>query len=220
MCRYNTYDVPFDIDSLPLKNCKQVIIVSIQNESDFKGRIDTYETGITGSWKHLKTYQCVVGQNGVSENRHEGEPVTPEGIYGFLFAFGSAENPGLKMEYRQTDPYDYWSSAAEREYNTWVRYTGDAPDEYFYGSGNYEALYSEPLYKYAAALDFNYYNKVTGKGSAIFFHIAPYSGSGTGGCIALDENGLLQILKCMDPDKDPKICIGTSKYFKSLSQLL
>lgn len=185
------------INALPLGNSKQAIIVTVADVSDKNGTMKVYEKNKNKKWKQLWEYPCVVGILGVNDNRHEGDLTTPEGIYGFLFEFGSADNPGTKMEYRKTQPGDYWSAhKTQTEYNTWVHYDGDDPVERF-GFDSYEDLYAEPLYKYAAALDFNYYedSKVVGKGNAIFLHIAPPGGGGTGGCIALNEDGLVQILK-------------------------
>lgn len=206
------------INVLPLSNSKQAIIVTVADVSDKDGTITVFEKTGNKKWKQLWTYPCVVGILGVNANRHEGDLTTPEGIYGFLFEFGSADNPGTKMEYRKTQPGDYWSALeTQSEYNTWVHYDGDDPIERF-GFDRYEDLYAQPLYKYAAALDFNYYedSKVVGKGNAIFLHIAPPGGGGTGGCIALSEEGLVQILKWMDPAREPKICIGTETYLRGL----
>ena len=77
---------------------------------------------------------------------------------------------------------------------------------------NYESLWLEPLYKYAAVIDFNYgANKILGKGSGIFFHIAPPGGGGTAGCIAVTEDHLVKILKWMDPSKNPCIMLGAQR---------
>ncbi|URZ02871.1 L,D-transpeptidase family protein [Clostridium felsineum] len=199
-------------DKLPLGNSKQAIIVTTPTESSVNMVLNAYEK--TGHTWHLKfTTNGVVGLKGISLNKKEGDLKTPEGIFGFLFEFGSAPSPGTKMEYRQTHPGDYWSSVpTQEEYNTWVTYNGDP--EIRFGHGNYENLYTTSVYKYAAALDYDYgVNKVIGNGSAIFFHIESASGNGTAGCIAIPEAPLVQILKWMNPNKAPKIAIGTPAYF-------
>ncbi|MFN8605570.1 MAG: hypothetical protein U0Z74_05910 [Romboutsia timonensis] len=38
-----------------------------------------------------------VGQNGITNNKKEGDRKTPSGIYGFDIAFGLAENPGTNI---------------------------------------------------------------------------------------------------------------------------
>ncbi len=205
------------ISSLPLSNSGQAIIIKVVALSSVNGTCEVYEKDNSGTWELVWNYPCVVGLKGVSANRHEGDLTTPEGIYGFLYEFGSAANPGTKMEYKQTQPGDYWSSVNTiEEYNTWVHYIGD-PIARFGGTDKFEDLFNEPLYKYAAALDFNYGpGKILGKGSGIFLHIARSSGSGTAGCIALNEYNLLKVLRWMDPSENPKICIGTETYLRSL----
>lgn len=204
------------INRLNLNTSSQAILIEVQNNTDVHGVCSTFSKE-NGIWSKINSYPCVVGMRGVSADRHEGDYTTPEGIFGFLFEFGSAQNPGTKMEYRKTQPGDYWSSVRTgAEYNTWVHYDGD-PVRRFGSTKYYEDLYNEPLYKYAAALDFNYYQpKVIGKGSAIFFHIAPSSGGGTAGCIAISKENLVTVLKWMDPSQNPKICIGTPDYLNSL----
>jgi len=55
-------------------------------------------------------------------------------------------------------------------------------------------------------IDFNT-QRTPYKGSAIFFHIAPYSGRGTAGCVGVGEGDLVKILKWINPSKNPKIII-------------
>ncbi|KHD35453.1 hypothetical protein NL50_13195 [Clostridium acetobutylicum] len=204
------------IDKLPLKDSGQAIIVETPNESSAAMKLFTYEKDNSNTWRLKLTTKGVVGVKGISLNKKEGDLKTPEGIFSFLFEFGSAPNPGTKMEYKRTHPGDYWSSSRTiKEYNTWVTYKG-SPETRF-GHGNYQNLYTTSSYKYAAAINYNYgTNKIIGNGSAVFFHIAPRNGGGTPGCVGIPETSLVQILKWMNPSKNPKIAIGTAKYLSSL----
>lgn len=206
----------FAIKDFALGKSRQVILVQASSASSVHVKYKTYEKDSNDNWKLKLSTIGVVGKKGVSANRHEGDLTTPEGIYGFLFAFGRASNPGTKMQYRKTHPGDYWVST-RKQYNLWVKYKSN-PNTKF-GRGNYEDLYATSLYKYAAALDFNYgKNKIIGKGSAIFMHIAPHSGRGTAGCIGISEKSLVKVLKWMDPKKNPKIIIGTTAYLNKLAK--
>lgn len=115
-------------------------------------------------------------------------------------------NPGFKFPFREAGPYDYWvSNSTWDEYNVWMTYKGNPKNRFI----DYELLSSQPLYKYAAATDFNYNSdKIYGKGSGIFMHITPYSGGGTLGCVGMPEDKLLNILMWMDPSKNPVIIMG------------
>lgn len=206
---------PALIDVLPLNGSSQAILILGGSTSSEYAKCEVYEK--TGNqWSKKWTCNSVVGRNGMSANRHEGDKTSPMGIFGFIFEFGSAQNPGTKMEYRHTSSGDLWTSNPYNinEYNTWIHYTGADPNGRFY---DFEDLYATSVYKYAAAIDFNYGSgKVIGKGSAIFMHISPNSGRGTLGCVGLPEGTLVQILKWMDPTKRPKIIIGTEKYLRGL----
>lgn len=187
-------------------NSEQVLVVLADRYGTYKTTYSAYEKK-NGKWTTFSSGNSVIGKSGFSDNRKEGDMTTPTGKYGFPFMFGTASNPGVKFEYRKVIEGDYWvSNNIISEYNVWMYYTGPNPDERLY---DYEALWKQPLYKYAAVIDFNYYsNKQLGVGSGIFLHIAPYSGYGTAGCVAMKEAELVKILKWLDPGKKPIIVMG------------
>lgn len=197
-----------------LGNSRQAMIVIGSSTSSVNTTFEVYEKDENGVWNKKWTFPSVIGYNGMSTKHAEGDGTSPMGIHNFLFMFGSAENPGVKMEYRKTRPGDYWiSDVHSPNYNEWVHYDGDRSD--LGNPKDIEDLYAIKSYKYAAALDYNYGGKrVIGKGSAIFLHIR--GGSSTAGCVALSEDNLLKVLKWMDPAKSPKIVIGTEAYLRSL----
>lgn len=163
---------------------------------------------INGSWKEYSNGSAVIGRAGFKNNRREGDKSTPTGKYGFPFMFGRNSNPGVKFEYRKVRKNDYWVSNTNLpEYNVWMHYEGNNAVSRL---KDFEKLWEQPLYNYAAVIDYNYYtgSKVMGKGSGIFLHIAPYSGRGTAGCVGLSQSNLLKILKWMDPSKNPTIIMG------------
>ncbi|HEY5562693.1 MAG TPA: L,D-transpeptidase family protein [Clostridiaceae bacterium] len=185
---------------------EQVIVVLTNNYGVVQGTYATYDR-INGAWVLFSSGRAVVGQKGFSEDRTEGDMTTPTGKYGFPFMFGIAANPGVHLEYRQVVEGDYWvSNTILSEYNIWMHYDGTDAKVRLY---DFESLWTEPLYKYAALIDYNYCsNKRMNKGSGIFFHIAPSSGNGTAGCVAVSEENLVNVLKWLDPAKDPCIIMG------------
>lgn len=203
------------IDNLnSVGNSSQVIIVESPSTGTFQVTASAYEL-IDGKWsEYISPFSAVIGMNGFSTNRHEGDKTTPVGAYHFPFLFGWNGNPGFKYPFRAAGPYDYWvSNTTWDEYNVWMTYKGD-PKKRF---ADYELLSSQPLYKYAAATDFNYNSdKIYGKGSGIFLHIAPYSGGGTLGCVGMPEDKLLKILLWMDPSKNPVIIMGPTAELNSM----
>lgn len=185
---------------------EQALVVLADEYGTYKTTYAAYEK-INGKWTVISSGNSVIGKCGFSDNRTEGDMTTPTGKYGFPFMFGTASNPGVKYEYRLVTEGDYWvSNTILSEYNVWMHYTGSDPEARLH---DYEELWKQPLYKYAAVIDFNYYsNKQMGKGSGIFLHIAPYSGLGTAGCVAMKEAELVGVLKWLDPNKKPVIVMG------------
>lgn len=212
----NLMDIPNKlIDNLnSVGSSTQVIIVEASSFGTFHASATAYEL-IDGRWsEYVPTFDCVVGINGFSTSRHEGDKTTPVGAYHFPFLFGWNGNHGFKFPFREAGTYDYWVSNTNwDEYNVWMTYKGDPK----YRFADYELLSSQPLYKYAAATDFNYgSDKIYGKGSGIFMHIAPYSGGGTLGCVGMPEDRLLKILMWMDPAKNPVIIMGPTSELNNM----
>lgn len=203
--------MPQELTSIPdistnVGDAQQVIVILASSYGTSHAAFKTYEKA-NGFWKLINNGNAAIGINGFSDNRHEGDLTSPSGKYGIPFLFGNAVNPGVKLPYRKVQTGDYWvSNKIIEEYNVWMHYDGTDVDARFY---DYEKLWEQPLYKYAAVIDFNYgVGKVMGKGSGIFLHIAPVGGGGTEGCIGVSESNLVQILKWLDPGKKPVIVMG------------
>lgn len=194
-----------DIQTNP-GDSQQVIVVLAPSYGTINASFKTYEK-INGLWQVANSGSAVTGKKGFSDNRQEGDLTSPTGKYGIPFLFGNAANPGVKLPYRKVQEGDYWvSNKIIEEYNVWMHYEGSDAKERLY---DYEALWTQPLYKYAAVIDFNYgQGKIMGKGSGIFLHIAPYTGGGTLGCIGISETNLVKTLKWLDPAKKPIIIMG------------
>lgn len=146
----------------------------------------------------LSGVSAIIGKNGMVADsvRVQDTDTTPAGVYNIRFAFGWADNPGTKLEYRVADDNAYWDeNSGTANYNRWVEGNPD---------GDYEQLKTQPLYKYAMVLDFNW-NQTPRKGAGIFIHIKPQHY--TGGCIGIDEGPLLKIMAWVDPLKNPKVLI-------------
>lgn len=182
---------------------QQLIVITNKSISSYIAVCNVYEK-IDGQWKYVwKNLYAVTGKNGMSYNRHEGDKTSPAGIFTITQAFGIAANPGTKMPYRVVQEDDWWAgdSLHPATYNTWQK----APSTGWRESES-EHLIDIPLYKYAMVIDFNT-ARIPYIGSAIFFHIAPYSGGGTAGCIGVKESDLVKLMKWIDPKKNPKIII-------------
>jgi len=191
-----------------LKSNEQVIVVTTDNENLKSGILAFYEKE-KGVWKKVfPDIPVVIGRNGMTKNKKEGDGKTPSGVFPLGTAFGTGKKPAsLKIPYRQTTKYDYWvDDPSSPDYNRWIHYRGNPKKRW----KSFERL-THPLYKHAIVIRYNDEPVVKGRGSAIFIHIWNKPSGHTLGCIATSEANVLKIMKALDQKKNPIIVISTKK---------
>jgi L,D-peptidoglycan transpeptidase YkuD (ErfK/YbiS/YcfS/YnhG family) len=154
-------------------------------------------------------WRARVGRNGLSTDRHEGDGTTPLGTFGFLpTMYGVAANPGVRYRYHQLVCGDWWDAdPASRTYNRFRHVACNAKPPF--------AAASEPLWRYPSAyrhfvaLDFNTKPVGPGRGSAMFLHAD--TGRATAGCVSIALPHLVQTLRWLDPDAQPRVAIAVAK---------
>lgn len=172
------------------------------------------------------TENVAIGRGGLisSKDKKEGDGCTPAGIYNIVGTFGAnfnktkrytinSKNPIIKgishLQIEETNKCFFIDDPQSCYYNTMQWALGDKTNNW----NSAEDLYNE-LYKYALILDYNK-DCISGKGSAIFIHVARKDLSPTAGCIAFIERDLNKLISKMK--KDVKIYIGVkdkNKYKK------
>lgn len=176
--------------------CSQVLLVKSPSMSSSSAQVSCYEK-TDGEWKCVKSdMYSIIGGNGMhyGSSRRQNTNTTPAGIYNIMYMFGWGGNPGVKYQFKVPDDNSYWNlNDGSPTYNRWVE--GNP-------GGDNEHLKTEPLYKYAMVLDYNY-EQQKGKGGAIFIHLNPPHY--TGGCIGLGESNLVSVMRWLDPGKNPKV---------------
>lgn len=185
----------------PVGDTGQMIVVSVPEASATKGTLTAFEKDANGKWTPvIGPVAAYVGDKGIGkpeDNVHR----TPEGTFALGQAFGRQDNPGTKLPYKKVDQQDWWDGNMKSpSYNKMVRQP-QTPGE---GSEN---LYDMgPAYDYAVQVVHNPTN-TPGNASAIFLHVGSEP---TWGCIAVDKDSMVKILKWLDPAKNPKISIGVN----------
>lgn len=179
-----------ELSTLP-KEVKQVILVQ-DHKLSLWNRTDGEECGCddVSGWEMAFEVPCHYGKNGLSADRHDGDGTTPIGLFKVLYCFGNAPDPGAGMTYRQIQRTSYWSGEKE-DYNTWVEMEPGTRE-----MGRSEYLFRFKIsYKYAMAIDFNTNPVVWGKGFAIFIHCDYLDDQTTAGCVAIEEQYMLRLVK-------------------------
>ena len=170
-----------DLNTLA-KEVKQVILVQDHRLSLWNRTAE--------SWDMAFEVPCHYGKNGLNADRHDGDGTTPIGLFKVTLVFGNAPDPGSAMPYRRITPTSWWSGEKE-DYNTWVEVEPGTRD-----MSRSEHLYRFKIsYKYAMAIDFNTNPQVWGKGFAIFIHCDYLDDVTTAGCVALEEQYMLRLVK-------------------------
>jgi len=186
---------------------QQVVIVTATSSTTDVATLQTFELD-AGKWRAVFPAMAAhIGRAGFSAEKHEGDLKTPQGMYGFGTMFGQRANPGVKFPYRQADSQSVWVDDVNSPYyNTWQENAALSGEHL--ASAGYATAYA-----YAVDIAYNTAPVVPGKGSAIFLHVS--TGGGTAGCVSIAQSNLLEVLRWLDPAKNPVIVMGPASAIRS-----
>jgi L,D-peptidoglycan transpeptidase YkuD (ErfK/YbiS/YcfS/YnhG family) len=182
---------------------QQLIVVEVADPTDTFAQLQAFDR-VDGRWvPAFAPTTARVGRSGISADRHEGDGTTPEGVFTLTEAFGNEPDPGSKLPYRSVHDQDYWvTDSSSPYYNTWQ--SGPPAGRWTEA----EALWTlTQAYRHAVVIDYNRDPIVPGRGSAMFLHVR--NENPTSGCVAIDLDRLVEIMRWLDPAQAPKIAIGT-----------
>jgi L,D-peptidoglycan transpeptidase YkuD (ErfK/YbiS/YcfS/YnhG family) len=148
-----------------------------------------------------------LGRSGLSNAKREGDGTTPTGTFRVATTvYGIAPDPGVRGPYHRLVCGDWWDeNPGSPTYNTFQHVPCGVRPSF---GGQSEALWRiSPQYRYFAVIEYNAHPVVSGRGSAIFLHVAVGS---TAGCVSLPERQLLRLLGWLRPSASPLIRIGIS----------
>ena len=142
-----------------------------------------------------KEYLCALGRGGMNVKESEGDGITPLGTWPI--------RRGFYREDRIEKPKSCISFTPITQNMGWC----DAPQDLLYNQlvelpfkSSHETLWrDDPLYDLILVLGYNDDPVISGKGSAIFMHIARQNYTPTAGCIALNQSDLLEIIINLTP---------------------
>jgi len=140
--------------------------------------------------------KCALGRNGIVADKSEGDGGTPTGVLPLRQVFYRADRldpPNTPLPLVRLEPDDGWcDDPADYAYNTHVKLPYPASCE--------ELWRDDHLYDVIVVLGYNDDPVVTGRGSAIFLHVACSSFRPTEGCVALVLEDLLNLLGSVGGD--------------------
>lgn len=175
------------VASLDVASQTDQIIVVAATGTD--ATVSMYKRGSNGIWKEVfYTTEGKIGCSGLGKEK-EGDGKTPVGVFHFIKAFGTKENPGTSLEYTVVDESNYWVDDPNSQYYNQFVSTNEVTMDW--ESAEHLTEYEE-WYYYCLALDYNI-ERESGKGSAIFLHCTKTGP--TAGCIAIPEQYMIEVLK-------------------------
>lgn len=137
-----------------------------------------------------RRFRCAVGRGGIRMDKQEGDGATPAGRWPLRELFYRPDRfarPRCVLPARALGRHDGWCDAPEdSNYNSPVRLPYSASAEQLWRTDH--------LYDLIVVVGYNDQPVVSGRGSAIFMHIAREDYSPTAGCVAFARNDLFAIL--------------------------
>jgi len=210
-----------------LSNSYQLIVVSTPSWNAINGQLQRFTRDSThASWKAVgKSIAIVVGKHGLGWDprisylhdqtaiKHEGDGLTPVGVYAIKPIFGFAKQYHQKADYfLLTNTSVCVDDVKSIYYNQLI--DGSKVTQKDWNSG--EQMRQVPQYKLGAMIQYNTTPVVPGAGSCIFMHIWKNPTSGTAGCIAMEESNLKQTLAWLRLQKHPIIVIFPMQIYKDI----
>lgn len=210
-----------------LRDAMQSVVVTTKNSSAIQGTGQLFERANSkAKWAPLgSSFPIVVGAKGLawaedmapllktrSVFKKEGDGKSPAGVFNLTSAFGTAEKPNTKLSYTQLEKYtECVDDVKSGHYNRIVDRMK---------VGNFDWKSSETMLEIGEQYDLgvfvahNTYPLKSGNGSCIFLHIWKDENSGTAGCTAMERSNAENILKWLDPSKNPVLIQMTEIDYK------
>jgi L,D-peptidoglycan transpeptidase YkuD (ErfK/YbiS/YcfS/YnhG family) len=139
--------------------------------------------------------RAAIGPSGIAIKSGEGDGITPRGAFPVREIFYRADRmpaPVTSLPLRAIEKDDGWCDApADANYNRLVKLPYPASAETMWREDH--------LYDLVAVLGYNDDPVVSGKGSAIFLHLARPDFSATHGCVALTPGDWLAAIGQLEP---------------------
>jgi L,D-peptidoglycan transpeptidase YkuD (ErfK/YbiS/YcfS/YnhG family) len=148
------------------------------------------------------TIPVALGRGGIIANKREGDGGTPKGSFRPVRLWWRADRhkrPQTFLPVRAIRPEDGWcEDPASRHYNRPVKLGRDRDGD--------RLRRDDHLYDFIVEIDHNTSPRVTGRGSAVFLHLARKNFSPTAGCVSMTGSAMLHLLRRLGPRT--KILIG------------
>jgi L,D-peptidoglycan transpeptidase YkuD (ErfK/YbiS/YcfS/YnhG family) len=136
-----------------------------------------------------------LGRSGILANKREGDGATPRGAFHPVRLWWRADRlarPRTLLPVRPIRPQDAWcEDPADRRYNRAIRMRPGAAGD--------RLRRDDRLYDLIVEIDHNARPRISGRGSAVFLHVARPDRGPTAGCVAMERKALMRLLARIGP---------------------
>jgi L,D-peptidoglycan transpeptidase YkuD (ErfK/YbiS/YcfS/YnhG family) len=143
-----------------------------------------------------------LGRGGILANKREGDGGTPRGTFHPRRLWWRSDRhprPRTFLPVRNIGPADGWcEDPADRRYNRPIRLSDGDPGD--------RLRRDDHLYDFIIEIDHNTRPRMSGRGSAVFLHLARPQFAPTAGCVAMTRTAMLRLLHRLG--RRTKIVIG------------
>ncbi|WP_101877828.1 L,D-transpeptidase family protein [Lachnoclostridium edouardi] len=175
-------EATFDAEKFKLPNEAKVLVV-VEGTTGTECNVYAYEK-VGDSWKNRLSGKGYLGQNGMSNHRVMGDKTTPIGVFQMNTPFGQKPAlEGFPKNYIQVDTSYVWSDQT----NSLCQDLSQEGERV--GSAGYAGYYD-----YVIDAGFNK-NAVEKKGSALFLHCEGEFKAWTSGCVAIEKEKMIEIMR-------------------------
>ena len=138
-------------------------------------------------------FRCAVGKKGISSKKREGDFCTPRGSFNLGTVYYRSDrirNIKTKLKLIKIKKSMGWcNDSKSRKYNSLIKIRDKFKHEKLYRKDN--------KYDIVVVIGYNFKKPIPFNGSAIFLHLTK-NYKGTAGCVALNKNDLLILLRLIN----------------------
>lgn len=203
-----------------LKNSRQQVISIVEDINSYKSTIYLVENR-----KVLKKFKGVIGRNGISENKREGDGKSPSGIFSLSFGFGSSSKiETKKFPYTIVTKDSHCIDDVDHPKYNKILFNYKKPSHI--SSENLKEVGAP--YEFAVAVDYNHLDPnsknspIRSHGSCIFLHVWKQNSKDevgpTAGCTAYSRDNMIETLNWLDKNKNPLLIQLTRVDYQKLNQ--
>ena len=147
------------------------------------------------------SFKCSIGKNGTTKNKVEGDKKTPKGsfyIENLYFRKDRVKKIQSKLKSIPITKYMGWCDDLKnkKKYNKLIKVNKQTKHEKLFRKDN--------KYDLLIPIKYNFKKRILGKGSCIFLHLTK-NYKPTAGCIAINKNDFLIMLKVINKKTKIKI---------------